>query len=29
MLSFDFNKSKQTGMRQVIVGDKLLIEAVV
>ena len=29
MLSFDFNKSKQTGMRQVVVGDKLLIEAVV
>lgn len=29
MLSFNFNKRKQTGMRQIILGDKLLIEAVV
>ena len=29
MLSFNFNKSKQTGIRQIILEDKLLVEAVV
>lgn len=29
MLSFNFNKNKQTGVHEIILGDKLLIEAVV
>ncbi len=29
MLSFNFNKKKQTGVREVILGEKILIEAVV
>ena len=29
MLSFDFNKKKEIGVKEVILGDKLLIEAVV
>lgn len=29
MLSFNFNKKKQTGIREITVGDKVLIEAVV
>ena len=29
MLSFNFNKNKQTGIRQIVLGDKLLIEAIV
>ena len=29
MLSFNFNKTKQIGLRKITVGDKLLIEAVV
>ncbi|MCM1222241.1 MAG: 9-O-acetyl-N-acetylneuraminate esterase, partial [Lachnospiraceae bacterium] len=29
MLSFNFNKSKQIGVREVILGDKVLVEAVV
>ncbi len=29
LLSFNFNKNKETGVRQVKVGDKQLIEAVV
>ena len=29
MLSFCFNKNKQVGMKEVAVGDKLLVEAVV
>lgn len=29
MLSFNFNKKKQTGLRQIILGDKVLIEAIV
>ena len=29
MLSFNFNKNKETGMKQVHIGDKLLYEAVV
>lgn len=29
MLSFNFNKKKETGLREVILGDKILIEAVV
>lgn len=29
LLSFNFNKNKQIGMKQIVLGDKLLIEAVV
>ncbi|MCD8117901.1 MAG: AAA-like domain-containing protein [Lachnospiraceae bacterium] len=29
MLSFNFNKKKQTGMRQILLGDRVLVEAVV
>ena len=29
MLSFNFNKKKQVGVRKVILGDKTLIEAIV
>lgn len=29
MLSFNFNKNKQVGVREIVVGDKVLIEAVV
>lgn len=29
MLSFNFNQKKQTGMRQITIGEKILIEAVV
>ena len=29
MLSFNFNKKKKIGVREIVVGDKLLIEAVV
>lgn len=29
MLSFNFNKTKQIGLREIAIGDKLLIEAVV
>ena len=29
MLSFNFNKKKETGVKEVVLGDKVLIEAVV
>lgn len=29
MLSFNFNKNKQTGVREITIGDKILVEAVV
>lgn len=29
LLSFNFNKKKQTGVRKVVLGDKVLIEAIV
>lgn len=29
MLSFNFNKKKEIGVKEIILGDKLLIEAVV
>ncbi len=29
MLSFNFNKKKETGVRTVAVGDKIIVEAVV
>ncbi|MCD7955370.1 MAG: ATP-binding protein [Lachnospiraceae bacterium] len=29
LLSFNFNKKKQTGMKQIMVGDRVLVEAVV
>ncbi len=29
MLSFNFNKKKETGLREILLGDKILIEAVV
>lgn len=29
MLSFNFNKTKQIGLKEITVGNKLLIEAVV
>ena len=29
MLSFNFNKKKKTGIQEIILGDKILIEAVV
>lgn len=29
MLSFNFNKNKQTRIWQIVLGDKLLIEAIV
>lgn len=29
MLSFNFNKKKKIGVREIVLGDKLLIEAVV
>ena len=29
MLSFNFNKTKETGLREIQLGDKILIEAVV
>lgn len=29
MLSFNFNKNKQTGIQRIVLGDKLLIEAIV
>ena len=29
MLSFNFNKKKQIGVKEIVLGDKILIEAVV
>ena len=29
MLSFNFNKNKEVGVREIVIGDKVLIEAVV
>ena len=29
MLSFNFNKNKKVGMKDIMLGDKLLVEAVV
>ena len=29
MLSFNFNRNKKTGIREILLGDKVLIEAVV
>ena len=29
MLSFNFNKKKETGVKEIVLGDRLLIEAVV
>ena len=29
MISFNFNKNKQTGVHEVVIGDKVLIEAVI
>lgn len=29
MVSFNFNKKKQTGVHEIVIGDKTLIEAVV
>ena len=29
MLSFNFNKKKQVGVREVVLGDKVIIEAIV
>lgn len=29
MLSFDFNKNKKTGVREIVIGEKVIIEAVV
>ena len=29
MLSFNFNKNKQVGVKEIVVGSKLIIEAVV
>lgn len=29
MLSFNFNKKKEVGIKEIVIGDKLLIEAVV
>jgi len=29
MVSFNFNKDKQPGVKELVIGDKLLIEAVV
>ena len=29
MLSFNFNKKKETGVKEIVLGDKVLIEAVV
>ncbi len=29
MVSFNFNKKKQTGVKRIVLGDKVLIEAVV
>ena len=29
MLSFNFNKKKQIGVKEIVVGDKVLVEAVV
>jgi len=29
MLSFNFNKKKQIGVKDIVIGDRLLIEAVV
>lgn len=29
MLSFNFNKKKEIGVKEIVVGDKVLIEAVV
>ena len=29
MLSFDFNKKKEIGVKEIRIGDKILVEAVV
>lgn len=29
MLSFNFNKNKQVGVQEIVVGDKVIVEAVV
>ena len=29
MLSFNFNKKKELGVREIVLGDKVLVEAVV
>lgn len=29
MISFNFNKKKEIGVKDIVVGDKLLVEAVV
>lgn len=29
MVSFNFNKNKKIGVREIVIGDKILIEAVV
>jgi len=29
MLSFNFNKKKQIGVQEIVIGDKVIIEAVV
>ncbi len=29
MVSFNFNKNKKTGVRKIICGDKIIIEAVI
>ena len=29
MVSFNFNKKKQTGVKRIMLGDKVLVEAVV
>ena len=29
MLSFNFNKKKQIGVKEIVLGDKVLVEAVV
>lgn len=29
MISFNFNKEKKTGVREIVIGNKILIEAVV
>ena len=29
MLSFNFNKKKQIGVRDIVLGDKVIVEAVV
>ena len=29
MISFNFNKKKEIGVKEIVVGDKILIEAIV